>query len=96
MNTLNPRAVIGDNVNIDQAQIVTDRLASEYAKSVENVEQRLNDARVALADLNGPITSDTQAPHWPCRANLNGLRIRAPASLMNSTSPAILSKYALP
>ena len=35
-------------------------------------------------------------PHSPCWANLNGLRIKAPASCGFSTSPAILSKYALP
>ncbi len=38
------------------------------------------------------ITSETHAPHLPCWANLNGERMIAPASLMNSTSPAILSK----
>jgi hypothetical protein len=44
LTNLNPRASIGDNQGVDQAQIVADRLAIDYGQSVENVEQLLADA----------------------------------------------------
>ena len=59
----NPRAVIGDNINIDQAQIVNDRLALDYAKSVQTVDKLLRDATAATGNLASPckVSSDVEA-----------------------------------
>lgn len=44
MTNLNPRAVVGDNQGVDQAQIVADRLSLDYAESVNQTEALLREA----------------------------------------------------
>jgi hypothetical protein len=53
----NPRAVVGDNLGVDQAQIVHDRLALDYAESVRTVDKLLDEARHLPKD----VTSDDEA-----------------------------------
>jgi hypothetical protein len=55
---LNPRAVVGDNLGVDQAQIVNDRLSLDYAESAKTLQQLRSEAAV----LKGvKVTSDEEA-----------------------------------
>ena len=51
MSELNPRG-IGDNVDVDHAQIVNDRLANDYWQAVKNVDELLNEARTMPEEVN--------------------------------------------
>jgi hypothetical protein len=45
MTDINTRAIVGDNQDVDQAQIVNDRLALDYHESIVNVQKLLEEAR---------------------------------------------------
>lgn len=57
MTDINPRAVIGDNLGLDQAQVVTERLALDYSESVRNVDRLLGEAN----SMTDNVTSEPEA-----------------------------------
>src|SRR6516165_9059500 len=52
MTRLNPRAIVGDNQGVDQAQIVNERLALDYHQSIENLDGLLNDFGGSIETVN--------------------------------------------
>ena len=52
MTQLNPRAIVGDNQGVDQAQIVNERLALDYHQSIENLDGLLNDFGGSIETVN--------------------------------------------
>lgn len=65
MNTplINPRATIGDNQNVDQAAIVTDRMSDIYGESVRQLDKLLAESVSAAVNLSssGKVSSDVEA-----------------------------------
>jgi len=57
MTELNPRAVVGDNQGVDQAQIVNDRLALDYHQSVKNLDTSL----AGMQEMPEIVSSDADA-----------------------------------
>jgi hypothetical protein len=57
MTQLNPRAVIGDNQDVDQAQIVSDRLTALYFQSVQSVDELLG----KMPSMPEKVSSDADA-----------------------------------
>src|SRR6516165_5624756 len=57
MTQLNPRAVVGDNQGVDQAQIVNDRLALDYHQSVKNLDTSL----AGMKEMPEIVSSDADA-----------------------------------
>jgi len=57
MTQLNPRAVVGDNQGVDQAQIVNDRLALDYHQSVKNLDTSL----AGMQEMPEIVSSDADA-----------------------------------
>jgi len=57
MTQLNPRAVIGDNQDVDQAQIVSDRLTALYFQSVQSVDELLG----KMTSMPEKVSSDADA-----------------------------------
>jgi hypothetical protein len=53
----NPRAVVGDNIGVDHAEIVNSRLTDDYRESVKSVDELLDEAR----KLPKEVTSDPEA-----------------------------------
>ena len=57
MTQLNPRAVIGDNQDVDQAQIVSDRLTALYFQSVQSIDELLG----KVPSMPEKVSSDADA-----------------------------------
>jgi hypothetical protein len=57
MTQLNPRAVIGDNQDVDQAQIVSDRLTALYFQSIQSVDELLG----KMPSMPEKVRSDADA-----------------------------------
>jgi len=57
MTQLNPRAVIGDNQDVDQAQIVSDRLTALYYPSDQSLDKLLGE----MPNMPEDVSSDADA-----------------------------------
>jgi hypothetical protein len=58
MSDVNPRAVVGDNIGVDQAEIVNNRLGQDYAESAKTLAELRAEA-APLKEIK--VTSDDEA-----------------------------------
>ena len=78
MTQLNPRAVIGDNQDVDQAQIVSDRLTALYYPSDQSLDKLLGE----MPNMPEDVSSDADAL-------MLGALIKNLRDLDNSLKPSV-------